>query len=115
MRARILDRRREIAETIGIPLADDPFLFSHAPDSSIADGPRPSHQPRRRAQHLGIEDKQPATIAAEDEALRLYRGEPTPRPKRQDRSEAQGRDGLCRDRQGTQPQRAVGVPGGCGR
>ncbi len=31
--------------------------------------------------HLGIENKQPATIAAEDEALRLYRGEPQPRPK----------------------------------
>lgn len=30
--------------------------------------------------HLGIEVNQPVTIAAEDEALRLYRSEPAPRP-----------------------------------
>ena len=82
MLARILERRREIAETIGVPLADDPFLFSHAPDSSSPMDP--GYLTSRVAvlkSHLGIEDKQPATIAAEDEALRLYRGEPQPRPK----------------------------------
>jgi len=82
MLERILERRRKIAQTIGVPLADDPFLFSHAPDSSTPMDP--GYLTSRVAvlkSHLGIEDKQPATIAAEDEALRLYRGEPQPRPK----------------------------------
>ena len=82
MLARVLQHRREVAAFIGVPIADDPFLFSHAPDSST---PMPPDYVTKRVAvlkgNLGIEDKQPATIAAEDEALRLYRGAPQPRPK----------------------------------
>lgn len=82
MLARILERRREVAAFVGVPLADDPYLFSHAPDSST---PMPPDYVTKRVallkSHLGIENKQSATIAAENEALRLYRGDPQPRPK----------------------------------
>lgn len=82
MLTRILDRRREVAAFVGVPLADDPYLFSHAPDSSTPMSP--DHLTKRVAvlkSYLRIENKQPATIAAENEALRLYRGDPQPRPK----------------------------------
>jgi len=81
MLACILDRRRELAVFLGVPLADDPFLFSHAPDSSTPMAP--DYVTKRVAilkGHLGIENKNPTTIAAEDEALRLHRGAPQPRP-----------------------------------
>ena len=82
MLARILERRREVAALVGVPLAADPFLFSHAADSCTPMSP--DYLTSRVAVlkgHLGIENKQPATIAAEDEARRLYRGQPGPRPR----------------------------------
>lgn len=82
MLARIIERRREVASFVGVPLANDPFLFSHAPDSSTPMSP--DYLTKRVAvlkSHLGIEDKQPATVTAEDEALRMYRSDPQPRPK----------------------------------
>lgn len=82
MLARILESRRDVAALVGVPLADDPFLFSHAPDSSAPMSP--DYLTKRVAvlkSHLGIENKQPATIAAEDEALRMYRSNRQPRPK----------------------------------
>lgn len=82
MLARILEHRREVAAFVGAPLAADPYLFSHAADSSTPMDP--DFLTKRVAvlkSHLGIENKQPATVAAEDTALRLYRGDPQPRPK----------------------------------
>lgn len=82
MLARILERSHEVAAFVGVPLTADPYLFSHAADSSTPMSP--DYLTSRVAVlkgHLGIENKQLATLAAEDEALRLYRGEPTPRPK----------------------------------
>lgn len=82
MLARILDHRRDVAAFVDVSLADDPYLFSQAPDSST---PMPPDYVTKRVAvlkgHLGIDNKHPATIAAEDEALRLYRGAPQPRPK----------------------------------
>ncbi len=83
MLARILNHRRDVAAFVGVSFADDPYLFSHAPDSST---PMPPDYVTKRVAvlkgQLGIENKQPATIDAEDEALKLYRGAaPPPRPK----------------------------------
>jgi integrase len=76
------------AAVIGVPLAPEPFLFSDEPDCSAP--LRPGVVTRRLGVlkgHLGAEDKRPATIALEDEALRLRRfgkvdrsGRPGPRP-----------------------------------
>lgn len=75
MLARILDHRRELAASTGARLADDPYLFSLTIDSSAPMSP--AFLTKRVAvlkSHLGIEEKRPETIAAEAEALRLYRG-----------------------------------------
>ncbi len=72
-----MDRR---ADAIGIPLVPDPFVFSLVPD--CAEPMPPDYVTRRVAvlkEHLGIADKRPETIAAEDEALRLHRQQPAAR------------------------------------
>jgi integrase len=61
----------------GLDLSPDAFVFSLLLDCS-APMP-PDHVTRRVAllkEHLGIADKRPATIALEDEALRLFRSMP---------------------------------------
>ncbi|MGH9095504.1 MAG: site-specific integrase [Acidimicrobiales bacterium] len=62
-------------------LAADPFLFSLTPECSV---PMPPDHFTKRVgvlkSHLGIEDKRPEVVALEDEALRLRRQAPTPRP-----------------------------------
>ena len=83
-----LDHMAQRASLIGAPLSSDPFLFSDEPDCSAP--LRPSQVTTRLAVlkgHLGVEDKRPATVALEDEALRLRRGgsvdrsgRPGPRP-----------------------------------
>jgi hypothetical protein len=57
-----------------MPLADSAFLFSVAADCSRP--MQPIYATRRLSVlkgHLGVEDNRPATIALEDEALRLRR------------------------------------------
>ncbi|HUF32980.1 MAG TPA: HNH endonuclease [Acidimicrobiales bacterium] len=81
MLRRILQQRYELAEAAGVPIAEDPYLFSVAVDSSTPMSP--DYVTRRVAvlkSHLGIEAKRPETIAAEDEALRLHREARRPRP-----------------------------------
>lgn len=81
MLGRILQQRYALADAVGAPIADDPYLFSLAVDSATPMDP--DYLTKRVAvlkSHLGIEAKRPETIAAEDEALRLYRGDRPPRP-----------------------------------
>jgi hypothetical protein len=72
------DRR---ARELCVPLVADPFVFS-----PTVDGGRPlapdfvTHRVAVLKQHLGIDEKRPETIALEDEALRLHRGERAARP-----------------------------------
>ena len=64
MLARVLEQRHEVAAFVGVPIADDPYLFSHAADSSTPMSP--GYLTTRVAllkSHLGIEVKQPATVA----------------------------------------------------
>ncbi len=80
----------ERAKEVGAILAADPFVFTLSVDGSE---PIPADYVRKRVallkEHLGIEEKKPATIAREDEALRLFRqqaadrrpGLPGPAPK----------------------------------
>lgn len=82
------DDMAERAGLIGVPLAPEPFLFSDEPDCSAP--MKPGVVTRRLGVlkgYLGAEDKRPATVALEDEALRLRRsgqvdrsGRPGPRP-----------------------------------
>jgi integrase len=68
------------AEVCGVVVARDAFVFSEAPDCSVAWVP--DTVTKRVAvlkEHLGIADKRPETIAREDAALALFKGE---RPKR---------------------------------
>ena len=73
-----LDERAALA---GVPTCGDPFLFSLTADGSQPMAP--DYVTKRVAilkGHLGIEDKRPETIQLEDEALRLRRQPPLPRP-----------------------------------
>lgn len=71
----------ERASIVGVPIDPDAFLFSLAVDCST---PMPPGYVTKRVavlkDHLGIADKKTATIELEDEALRLFRLPPTPRP-----------------------------------
>lgn len=68
-------------ELFGVPVADDAFLFSLAPDCSTPmSAGYFTNQVAKLKDHLGIPDKRPATIALEDEALRLFRLPPQRRP-----------------------------------
>lgn len=72
----VLRRRHELAEVVGATIDADPFLFSLAADSSRPMDP--DHVTKRVAilkGHLGIARPRAETVALEDEALRLYRGE----------------------------------------
>lgn len=64
----------ERAALFGVPVPEDAYVFSNAPDCSA---PMPPDYATRRVaelkEHLGIANKRPHTIALEDEALRLYR------------------------------------------
>jgi integrase len=68
------------AATTDVHLVGDPFVFSNSPDCSE---PMPPDYVTRRVavvkEHLGIADKRPETIAAENEALRLFRQRPAAR------------------------------------
>jgi integrase len=79
----------ERADLLGAPVPADPFLFSDKLDCSA---PMLPSRVTKRLQvlkgHLGVEDKRPATIALEEEALRLRRdgtvdrvGRPGPSPQ----------------------------------
>ncbi len=80
MLRRVCEHQDALA-AIGASLAPDPFLFSLALDASR---PMPPDYLTRRVAalkvHLGIEQKRPETLAREDEALRLFRQAPAPRP-----------------------------------
>lgn len=81
MLRRHCDVMNERAAAIGITIAPDAFVFSLDADCSRA--MPPDYLTRRVAvlkDHLGVADKRPETIAREDEALRLFRERPTPRP-----------------------------------
>jgi integrase len=71
----------ERAALCGVQVAPDAFVFSLEPDCA---GPMPTdhltEQVAKLKEHLGIADKKPATVALEDEALRLRR-QPVERPK----------------------------------
>lgn len=70
----------ELAAAVGVPVHPDPFVFSTRIDRS--EPMAPDHATKRVAflkAHLGIEDKSAATVAREDEALRLFRGDAGPR------------------------------------
>ena len=73
-----MDGRAALA---GTTVSHDAYLFSNALDCSE---PLPPDYVTKRVavlkDHLGIADKRPATIALEDEALRLYRLPAAPRP-----------------------------------
>ncbi|MGH9209047.1 MAG: HNH endonuclease [Acidimicrobiales bacterium] len=78
----------ERAAAVGVQVAPDGFVFSLEPDCSR---PMPADYVTTRVQelkdYLGIPDKRPATIALENEALRLFREAPEqerrsgPRPR----------------------------------
>ena len=75
------DQMDKRAAQAGVTLDADPFVFSLTVDCSTPIPP--DHLTRRVAvlkEHLGISDKHPATIALENEALRLFRQTPAPRP-----------------------------------
>lgn len=79
----VLGRRRVLALEAGVPLADDPYLFTSSLDCSTP--LHPDYLTKRVAvlkSHLGIEDKRPDIAALEDEALRLYESEQQPRGSR---------------------------------
>ncbi len=71
----------ERADEVGGTLDRDPFIFTLSLDGS--EPMSPDYVTKRVGvlkEHLGIEGKQPDTIAREDEALRLFRQEPGARP-----------------------------------
>lgn len=74
----LMDKR---AASFGTEVGPDGFVFSREPDCS---GPMSAQYVTRQVavlkDHLGIATKRPETIAREDEALRLFRQPPTPRP-----------------------------------
>jgi hypothetical protein len=71
----------ERADAHGTRIAPDAYTFSLEIDCST---PMPADHVTKRVavlkEHLGIADKRPATIALEQQALALYRGERRPRP-----------------------------------
>jgi integrase len=71
----------ERAALFGASVPRDGFVFSLEPDCSL---PMPAEYLTRQVsvlkEHLGIGTKRPETIALEDEALRLFRQPPGPRP-----------------------------------
>ncbi len=80
MLRRHCDEMDERVEALGVPMADDPFVFSLAEDCSK---PMPPDFVTKRVgilkEHLGIANKRPEVIALEDEALRLFRLPPSER------------------------------------
>jgi integrase len=82
MLARVCHQQDELAVAAGTSLILDPFVFSLAIDASQP--MPPNHLTKRVAilkEHLGIAVKATDTIAREDEALRLFRKAPGPRPE----------------------------------
>jgi integrase len=81
MLRRHCDEIDERSRSAGTTLISDPFLFSHSTDCSR---PMPPDYFTKRVGilkgHLGIEDKHPDIERREDEALRLRRLPPEPRP-----------------------------------
>jgi hypothetical protein len=74
MLLRHCERMDERAELCGVTVPTDGFVFSLEPDCSRPmEADYVTKQVARLKDHLGIADKRPATIALEDEALRLYR------------------------------------------
>jgi hypothetical protein len=72
----------ERAAACGVEIARDPFVFSLEPDCSVPMGA--DYLTKRVGvlkEYLGIGNKQPETIAREDEALRLFRQPAKRRPK----------------------------------
>jgi integrase len=82
MLKRHCDQMDERAHTAGVELESDPFLFSLVADCSK---PMPPDYFTKRVGvlkgYLGIENKRPEVVALEDEALRLRRSPPSPRPR----------------------------------
>jgi integrase len=74
----VMDER---AASFGTEVGPDGFVFSRQPDCSE---PMSAQYVTRQVavlkDYLGIATKQPETIAREDEALRLFRQQPAPRP-----------------------------------
>lgn len=81
MLRRHCDEVDERATLVGAALDPDPFVFTLSLDGSE---PIAADYVTKRVavlkERLGIEDKRPATIAREDEALRLYRQDAAMRP-----------------------------------
>ncbi len=81
MLERHCERMDERAGLFGVEVADDGFVFSLEPDCSL---PMPAEYLTRQVsvlkEHLGIARKKAETIELEDEALRLFRQPPAPRP-----------------------------------
>lgn len=74
MLRRHCDEMDERAAAVGVAIASDAFVFSLEPDGSRA--MPPDYLTRRVAtlkDHLGVAEKSAATVALEDEALRLFR------------------------------------------
>lgn len=81
MLRRHCDEMDERADAIGVTIAPGAFVFSLEPDCRRA--MPPDYLTRRVAalkDHLGVDEKRPDTVALEDEALRLFRSSPDPRP-----------------------------------
>jgi integrase len=78
--ARVCEQQDERSRADGVSTGDDPFLFSLVSDGAVSMSPdHVTEQVAVLKGHLGIEDKKPATIALEDEALRLRRSPRLPR------------------------------------
>jgi len=77
----VCDAMDERAALAGVDLCQDPYVFSLAPDCSRPIPPDYfTKQVGVLKGHLGIEDKRPETVELENEALRLRRQPPAPRP-----------------------------------
>jgi site-specific recombinase XerD len=81
MLLRHIEQIDERAASCGVDIAPTAYIFSLEPDCST---PMSADYLTKRVavlkDHLGIPDKHPETIALEDEALALFRTEPTTRP-----------------------------------
>ena len=81
MLRRHCDLMDERAAECGVRIGPDAFVFSLAPDCSEPLGPHfLTNRVGHLKDHLGISEKSPETIALQDEALRLFRLPPQPRP-----------------------------------
>jgi integrase len=81
MLRRHCDETDERAVIVGAVMNSDPYVFTLALDGSAPMSP--DYVTRRVGVlkgRLGIEEKKPDTVTREDEALRLFRQQPTPRP-----------------------------------